>query len=173
MPEPVYFIESNKEPMAENTKTTTAPNVDISYMNSVDPPTLLQENELVDFLYEHLDKYGDPKHHIQAAIKYACSGHKGQGGFVVIGRVKDEIVGAVVVNRTGMSGYIPENILVYIAVDGRRRGMGIGRKLMTKALGLAKGGMALHVEAHNPAKRLYESLGFTNKYLEMRYQKEK
>ena len=159
--------------MAEKPKTATTPKVDISYFNSVNYPTTIQESEVVNFLFEHLEKYGDPKHHIRAAIDYACSSHKGQGGFVVIGRVDDEMVGAVVINQTGMSGYIPENILVYIAVDGRRRGLGIGRKLMVKALDMAKGGMALHVEPDNPAKRLYESLGFTNKYLEMRYQKEK
>lgn len=169
----MYFIEPKKEPMAEKPNTTGTPKVDISYLNSVDPPTLLQENEVVNFLYEHLGGYGDPKHHIRAAIEYACSAHIGQGGFVIIGRVGKEIVGAVVINQTGMSGYIPENILVYIAVDGRRRGLGIGRKLMTKALDMAKGDMALHVEPDNPAKRLYESLGFTNKYLEMRYQKDK
>jgi len=70
-----------------------------------------------------------------------------------------------------MSGYIPENILVYIAVDSNTRGTGVGKKLMKKAMSIAKGNIALHVEPNNPAKFLYEKLGFTNKYLEMRYEK--
>ena len=152
-------------------KTDTKPKVEITYLNSINAPTFLQEKEVVDFLFKHLEKYGDPKPHIQMAIDYACSSHKGKGGFVVIGRHKDEIVGAVVINQTGMTGYIPENILVYIAVDGAVRGMGIGKQLMDKTIELAKGDIALHVEADNPAKKLYERLGFTNKYLEMRFKK--
>ncbi len=158
--------------MSDKTDTHLSSRVDISYMNAVKPPTLTEESEVVGFLHKHLEKYGDPEHHIRAAIEYACSGHKGKGGFVVLGRVDGRLAGAVVVNQTGMSGYIPENILVYIAVDGNMRGMGIGRKLMVKALNLARGDVALHVEPDNPARKLYESLGFTNKYLEMRYRKE-
>lgn len=154
------------------TKTKYTPEVEVSYMDSVNPPTMLEEKELVDFLYEHLNEFGDPKNHIRAAIEYACSGHMGKGGFVVIGRIGGKIKGVVVMNHTGMSGYIPENILVYIAVDAKARGMGVGRKLMEKALGRAKGDVALHVEPENPAKFLYEKLGFTNKYLEMRYKKQ-
>jgi ribosomal protein S18 acetylase RimI-like enzyme len=145
--------------------------VDFSYYDSVNSPTTLEENELVDFLFESLDEFGDPKHHIRAAIEYSCSSHKGKGGFVVLGRIDNKLVGAVVINQTGMSGYIPENILVYIAVDSKTRGMGVGKQLMTKAMEMAKGSIALHVEPNNPAKFLYEKLGFTNKYLEMRYQK--
>jgi ribosomal protein S18 acetylase RimI-like enzyme len=33
--------------------------------------------------------------------------------------------------------------------------------------------MALHVEPHNPALRLYERLGYENKYLEMRHNKQR
>lgn len=152
-------------------KSDIKPKIEITYLNAINAPTFLQEKEVVDFLFKHLEKYGDPKPHIQMAIDYACSGHKGKGGFVVIGRLKDEIVGAVVVNQTGMTQYIPENILVYIAVDGAVRGMGIGKQLMDKTIELAKGDIALHVEADNPAKKLYERLGFTNKYLEMRLKK--
>jgi ribosomal-protein-alanine N-acetyltransferase len=39
---------------------------------------------------------------------------------------------------------------------------------MQKAISIADGNIALHVEPNNPAKILYEKLGFTNKYLEMR-----
>jgi Acetyltransferases len=68
-----------------------------------------------------------------------------------------------------MKGYIPENILVYIATHKKYRGRGIGKRLMTEALRRADGNVALHVEPDNPAKFLYEKLGFTSKYLEMRY----
>jgi ribosomal protein S18 acetylase RimI-like enzyme len=72
-----------------------------------------------------------------------------------------------------MKGYIPENILVYIAVDKDQRGRGVGKKLMNAAIDQAEGNIALHVEPENPAKFLYEKLGFTNKYLEMRLDKSK
>jgi GNAT superfamily N-acetyltransferase len=41
-------------------------------------------------------------------------------------------------NKTGMEGYIPENILVYIAVDRKFRGKGYGKELMIKAIRLPK-----------------------------------
>ena len=40
---------------------------------------------------------------------------------------------------------------------------------MEKALENASGDVALHVEKDNPARFLYEKLGFKNPYLEMRY----
>lgn len=143
--------------------------LDIIVYNSVNRPTFLQEKEVVDFLHKHLDEYGDPEQHIAAALEYACSNHKGKGGFALVGKSGGRAVGAVIVNQTGMSGYIPENILVYIAVDSSVRGKGIGKRLMEQALKFANGDVALHVEPDNPAKHLYEKLGFTNKYLEMRY----
>ena len=75
------------------------------------------------------------------------------------------------INKTGMSGYIPENILVYIAVDNSQRGKGYGKILMNKAIELSEGNIALHVEKDNPARFLYEKVGFTNPYLEMRLKK--
>ena len=65
-----------------------------------------------------------------------------------------------------------ENILVYIAIHADYRGQGLGRYLMENAIKTADGDIALHVEPDNPAKFLYEKLGFSNKYLEMRYKKQ-
>lgn len=119
---------------------------------------------IVDFLHKHLEEYGDPKEDIQRCLNYV---HE-RGGFVLLGILDEAIIGAVVVNDTGMSKYIPENILVYIAMDKAHRGKGYGKALMRNAIKLCKGDIALHVEPNNPAKYLYEKLGFANKYLEMR-----
>ena len=42
---------------------------------------------------------------------------------------------------------------------------------MQKAIELTEGDIALHVDRDNPAIKLYERLGFTNPYLEMRLKK--
>lgn len=124
-------------------------------------------DEVANFLVKHLEQYGDKKEDILKCIQYAMDPEK--GGFIQLGIINNEIAGAVIINKTGMDGYIPSNILVYIAVDGAHRGQGLGKKLMREVMSTTSGGIALHVEPDNPAKFLYEKLGFTNKYLEMRY----
>ncbi len=136
--------------------------------NAIVSATLLEKKEMADFLYKHLDQYGDTREDIMKCLDYALNNFPHQGGYAILAREAGNIVGAVIVNKTGMEGYIPENILVYIAVDKRQRGKGIGKALMEAAISNAKGSMALHVEPDNPARKLYEKLGFTNKYLEMR-----
>ncbi|EMR04800.1 GNAT family N-acetyltransferase [Cesiribacter andamanensis] len=142
--------------------------MDFTILTSMDTPSILEKTEIANFLFEHLDQFGDAREDIMKCLDYALSPYGHQGGFVLLAREGGAIVGAVVMNQTGMEGYIPENILVYIAVHGNQRGKGLGRQLMERAIAQAKGGIALHVEPDNPARRLYERLGFTNKYLEMR-----
>jgi len=140
----------------------------IEALSSIDNATYLQKKEIADFLFEHLDEFGDPHEDIMKCLDYALDKAVDKGGFVVMAREQGRIVGTVVMNKTGMSGYIPENILVYIAVDASQRGKGVGKKIMQMAVNMAQGGIALHVEPDNPARHLYEKLGFTHKYLEMR-----
>jgi [ribosomal protein S18]-alanine N-acetyltransferase len=154
-------------------KSTTMYNLETEFemLSAIDSATFLQKNEIADFLFEHLQPYGDSKTDILKCLDYSLSNFPHQGGFVLLARDKGEIVGTVVVNQTGMEGYIPENILVYIAVHSNQRGKGLGKQLMQRAIDMAKGDIALHVEPENPAVNLYKSLGFTNKYLEMRLKK--
>lgn len=124
------------------------------------------------FLHTHLEQFGDKTEDIQKAIDYTLSKNGQPGGLILIAQDENnEMLGAVVINQTGMEGYIPENILVYIATHKDHRGKGIGKQLMLKAISDCNGSIALHCEPHNPAKKLYESLGFTSKYLEMRLNK--
>lgn len=126
----------------------------------------------IEFLYKHLEQYGDEKEAIEKAVDFALKDNPNSfGGFILEGYENDELVGAVVINKTGMQGYIPENILVYIAVDSTYRGKGFGKQLMQKTIDIAQGDIKLHVEKDNPARFLYEKMGFTNPYLEMRYKR--
>lgn len=136
-------------------------------------PSNLKKEEIISFLYENLDQYGDAKEDIDQCIQYVfneLNDHK-TGGFIIEVQQDSEIMGISIINETGMSGYIPENILVYIATNRKHRGKGIGKLIMKKVIEEAKGNIALHVEKDNPARYLYEKLGFTNKYLEMRLEK--
>ncbi|MEX0929574.1 MAG: hypothetical protein WDZ53_09225, partial [Balneolales bacterium] len=81
-------------------------------------------DDVAGFLYVSLDQYGDKIKDIHRCIEYALEDQSGKGGFIVIASEEGKIAGAVIVNETGMSGFIPENILVYIAVSSDYRGMG-------------------------------------------------
>lgn len=128
---------------------------------------------IIEFLYEHLDRFRDSKEDISACIDYAFSTSEGKGGFILLAIYEDELAGVLVMNHTGMKGFIPDHILVYIAVDAKHRGKGFGRQIVEESFNHCDGNIKLHVEYDNPAKRLYERIGFTSKYAEMRYQNKK
>lgn len=141
--------------------------------NSDNKPTLTEKENIINFLFENLQEYTDPASDIEKAINYALQETPSFGGFVLVSYLNSSIVGAVVINQTGMKDYIPENILVYIAIHHQHRGKGLGKKLVKEAIEIAEGNIALHVEPNNPARHLYEKLGFSSKYLEMRFNKNK
>lgn len=140
------------------------------------PDAYYTNHKVAEFLHEYLEEYGDEITAITKAIEYSQKKHEGKGGFTLLALDEDntdqmnkpEIIGAVVINETNMSEYIPENILVYIAIHRDHRGKGLGKDLMNEALKYCTGDVALHVEKDNPAKFLYEKLGFTAPYMEMR-----
>ena len=145
--------------------------IDTKIFDSLSKPSELEKKEIINFLYDNLEQYGDHKKDIQKAIEYSTKEITSFGGFTMLITDDNNIVGITVINETGMGGFIPENILVYIATHKKYRGQGLGKKLMQKAIDYCNGDIALHVEANNPAKYLYEKLGFTNPYLEMRLKK--
>jgi len=121
------------------------------------------------FLYKHLERFRDDHLSIEKAIAYVTDPSPERGGFILLAKDNGELAGTLVMLRTGMSDFVPQNLLVYIAVDSAKRGKGIGGKLMAKAKELCEGDIALHVEPDNPARHLYERQGFASKYLEMRW----
>lgn len=133
------------------------------------PDPVFTNERIAAFLHIHLEQYGDSIADIMKCLDYALDQFR--GGMIILSTENGEITGATVLNHTGMQGYIPENILVYIATHKEHRGRGLGKILMQEAIKQTRGSIALHVEPDNPARHLYEKLGFTNKYLEMRLHK--
>lgn len=126
---------------------------------------------LTRFLHESLKPYEDTPEDIQRGIRDALQAEGRRGGFLVIASVREALAGALVMQRTGMTGYVPENLLLFVAVAPGRRGRSLGRLLVERAIRESEGNIKLHVEYDNPARRLYERIGFTSKYAEMRYVK--
>ncbi len=131
----------------------------------------LEIDNVVKFLHQNLDEYRDDKEAIRNAVQYAMSREPNKGGYVIVSKDEGMISGSVILNLTHMEGYHPPNYLVYIAVNRRYRGTGLGKALVQKATEITEGGIALHVEPENPARFLYEKLGYKNKYLEYRLSK--
>lgn len=136
-----------------------------------DLPQWIDRARLAAWLHESLKPFEDTMPDIEGGLDYAFSDAEGLGGFVVLAHEEQEIVGALVMLSTGMSGYIPENILLFVAVSPEMRGRGVGRRVIEWSIEQADGDVKLHVEHDNPAKRLYERIGFTQKYAEMRFNK--
>jgi ribosomal-protein-alanine N-acetyltransferase len=104
---------------------------------------------LAEFLHVKMRPFHDELRDVERGLDYTFSKESGKGGFVVLAGSAQRLVGALV---------MPE-----------QRGRGIGRRLIERALELCPGAVKLHVEPDNRARHLYERVGFTNKYLELRH----
>ncbi|WP_147676016.1 GNAT family N-acetyltransferase [Algibacter pacificus] len=123
------------------------------------------------FLYNHSGAFKDSKSAIRKSIMYAAKEVPGLGGYVFIMENNDEILGAIVVNRTGMNEYLAENILVYMAVKDTYRGEGIAKKLLSHTIKYCTGDIAIHINKDNPVIELFEKQGFKSRNIEMRLER--
>ncbi|MBD3368291.1 MAG: GNAT family N-acetyltransferase [Candidatus Eisenbacteria bacterium] len=137
--------------------------------NASELPDWMDVDHLTAFLHESLKPYEDPRPVVGEGIEYAFSNEPGRGGFVLVASRDETLLGALVILKTGMARYVPENLLLFVAVSPDARGRGIGGRLVSRAVDEADGEIKLHVEHDNPARRLYERCGFSSKYLEMRH----
>jgi [ribosomal protein S18]-alanine N-acetyltransferase len=131
-------------------------------------PDWAPRERLVRFFHETMQPYHDQVPDIEAALDYALA--PGREGFLMLVRDEQQFLGAFTMLDSQMGGFIPRWILLFVSVLPETRGRGVGRQLIERALAECDGPVKLHVEYDNPAKRLYERLGFTSKYAEMRWE---
>lgn len=131
-------------------------------------PSEMEKIAITNFLYEHLDGLESSKDHIRKAMDYSIKEFHSFGGFTIVYKVDGKIVGAAILNHTGMQGYIAENILVYLAVHKEFRGNGIATRLIDQVKMHAKGDITLHLKQNASLTKMYEKFGFSNSIVEMR-----
>lgn len=156
----------------QETDNLNLDNVEFLKVNSDNEfPIWASKEEVIAFFHGTMKPYEDKPVDIERALDYAFSEEAGKGGFLMLAKTGDKLGGALLMLNTGMKGYIPENILVFVTISPDLRGKGIGKRLIEKSIAECDGEVKLHVEYDNPAKRLYERIGFTSDYAEMRYKK--
>lgn len=128
----------------------------------------LEANRLTNFINDHLEGFSVPKKTIRKSIQYAAKETPGLGGMVFAIEEKGCLIGAAVVNKTGLDDFVPENLLVFLAVHKEHKDRGVGQKLMDYTLQYCRGDIGLLVRADNPAKDFFKQYGFEEHYMEMR-----
>lgn len=128
---------------------------------------LMEKSRVIQFLTENEGE--SERHSIREAIEYAMKLKPSFGGFVLVVRQRQQIVGAIVANRTGMEAYNPKNIFVFVTVGAKfRKNEMLVKGLIDEAIKYADGDIAMHVKSDNPALSLYQEMGFKAQYLELR-----
>ena len=142
----------------------------VTIVQSVDELTRTEPlDRIATVTHEWMHPFADTISDTRRGILDALEGRPVPGGFIVTATVERQFAGILVMLKTGMTGYIPPNLLLFLAVDPQRRRSGIGTELVKSALNNTNGAVKLHVEANNPARTLYEKSGFSAAYLDMRH----
>lgn len=117
--------------------------MDITYQQLVELNNELR-NKIVSFLYKNLGEYTDDRDSILESLLYVENSIN--GGCIFTAQNNEQIIGIAVVAKAGMQKFIPENILIHLAVDQNFRGLKISCGLLNYLMKNVEGNIALHVE---------------------------
>ncbi|MCF8465038.1 MAG: GNAT family N-acetyltransferase [Flavobacteriales bacterium] len=134
--------------------------VDYQLLNTTDFVTTLEKEAIIDFLMDNLENYSDSRENVSCAIEYALSKFPHQGGFVLMAREQNNIIGVSVVNRTNFEGYFAENILVFMVVAKQSRKQGIASELLSQTKVYSKGNIMVRMNPNEQNIPLFERNGF-------------
>lgn len=133
--------------------------------------SFLNINRITKFLHEHLEDCKEPKNAIYKSLLYAAKEIPSLGGYAFVMKKNDEIIGAAVINKTGMSQYQSENLMTYLAVHKNYRNQGYATQLINKAVNYCNGNITLNIKKENNAIKLFEKNGFESMKIEMTLRK--
>ena len=125
------------------------------------------KSRLIKFLLKNSEEKGVSV--IEDAIDYALKIKPSFGGYIFTAWEEKQLVGLVLVNKTGMGGFTPGHLMVYACVDKASKNKAkVLKELIQRSVKRCKGEMALHLRPDNPALPIFKSLGFQEQFLELR-----
>ena len=127
----------------------------------------LNINEISKFLHEHLEDPKEDKSAIRKSLLYAAKETSNIGGYAFVIEEKGKIIGAIVINKTGMSEYQSENLITYLAVHKEYRDQKIATRLIKEATNYCNGNLTLNIHKKNNAIELFRKNGFVSEKIQM------
>jgi len=127
-----------------------------------------EKTALVNFLHKNSEE--KDINIIKDAIDYALKNKPSFGGIIFMCWEDRRPIGAVLLNNTGMGEYSPKHLLVYAYQDPEfHKEPQILVGLISKAIQDCKGEIAMHLKPGNPTLSVFQSLGFQEQYVELRF----
>ena len=108
-----------------------------------------KKKALIGFLRQYSNVAWIKPEGIQKAVEYAVKETPSFGGFIVTVEKDHQILAALIVNKTGMQGYLAEHIIVMNAIMPEYMDSSIMHELLRKAYGVAKGDIAMIVNSYS------------------------
>ena len=144
--------------------------MDIQAITFLDNPSFIQKERVTRFILDNSCEQDLSYEIVWRSVEYALSLSKNQGGFILLTREDGDITGALVINRTSMEDYIPENILIHLVIGAHVNKNETGLRLLRMAIELTKGKLAVRLNKDHPDISLYEVMGFRERYIEYQLQ---
>lgn len=108
-----------------------------------------KKKALIGFLRQYSDASWMQPLAIQKAVDYAVKETPSFGGFIVTAEKDQQILAALIINKTGMQGYMAEHLVVLHAVASTHKNSSIINELMRKAYSLTRGDITMIVNSYN------------------------
>jgi [ribosomal protein S18]-alanine N-acetyltransferase len=141
--------------------------------NAFNPIPSFEKQTLIEFIHKNYKEQSsllNIKKSVAYAIKdrFIINSSYSHGGVIILACDKSDIVGGLVLNKTGLDEIYPENIIMYIATETSYRMNGIARKMIQLAREFSNGGITIYIHPNNPNSQFLSKSGFNNSMLQMK-----
>lgn len=140
----------------------------LNLLNAIDTVSIIEKNRMANFVIAN-SECSDHGLVLQS-IEYALNDYITQGGFVIqiLDKPMGDLIGVAITNKTGISGYFPENLLVYLVV--KDNDSELENILFDEVLKFSKGDVILNASINKCATTAIKK-GFKEKYEILTYSK--